>query len=130
MRGPTRWTLLAAAVLVAFAGTAHAAGFNIYEAGARATALGGAFTATADDGSALFYNASGMSFVEGMAVDINLMPITPGFKFAEANDGQRNAAVNTSFPIPGADRSRFSICCTVCPTAATNGCDGRASRGT
>ena len=101
MRGPTRWTLLAAAVLVAFAGTVHAAGFNIYEAGARATALGGAFTATADDGSALFYNASGMSFVEGHAVDINLMPITPGFKFAEANDGQTNASVSTSFPIPG-----------------------------
>lgn len=48
--------LLPLALLLA-AGLAHASGFSIYEAGSRATALGCAFTATADDGSVL-YNAA------------------------------------------------------------------------
>ena len=61
---------------------AHATGFSIYEAGSRATALGGAFTARADDGSALFYNAAGLSFLEGRAVDLNVIAIAPNFKFA------------------------------------------------
>ena len=36
--------------------------------GLKATALGCAFTATADDGSALFYNAAGLSFQTGRSV--------------------------------------------------------------
>ena len=36
--------LLAMSLLLVWSGSAWAAGFNIYEAGARATALGGAFS--------------------------------------------------------------------------------------
>ncbi len=79
--------LLVAGLILVQAGMVQAAGFNIYEAGARATALGGAFTASADDGSALFYNAAGLSFQSGSSVNLNLMPVNPRFKYAGASAG-------------------------------------------
>jgi long-chain fatty acid transport protein len=42
----------------------YAAGFGIFEQGAKAMGMGGAFTAQADDPSALFYNAGGLAFVD------------------------------------------------------------------
>ena len=51
--------LLLATVLFA-AGPASAAGFSIFEAGSRATGMGGAFVAVADDPSAMFYNPAGL----------------------------------------------------------------------
>jgi long-chain fatty acid transport protein len=105
MDGMKRATLLVTAVLLASAGTAFASGFNIYEAGARATALGGAFTATADDASALYYNAAGIAFLEGTVLDLNVMPILPSSKFTggtppfPAAEGETTDQV---FPIPGA----------------------------
>ena len=104
MRGNKRMTMLAIVVLLA-AGQSLAGGFNIYEAGAKATALGGAFTATADDGSAIFYNAAGLAFLEGSAIDLNLMPIVPGAEFTGARrpDGGHSTGetVDQTFPIPG-----------------------------
>ena len=82
MRKRILTVLLIAGLSVAGTGLVQAAGFNIYEAGVRATALGGAFTATADDGSALFYNPAGLSFMEGSSVNLNLMSIAPRFEFA------------------------------------------------
>lgn len=77
------WSLAVASVLLA--SSAHAGGFNIYEMGARATALGGAFTATADDGSAVFYNPAGLAWLpEGWHVSGNLSLIMPGSKLAMA----------------------------------------------
>jgi long-chain fatty acid transport protein len=64
------------------AGAAYGSGFSIYEAGSKATALGCAFTATADDGSAIFYNAAGLSFQTGRSVDISAVAVLPNFKFA------------------------------------------------
>lgn len=69
--------------LLLLASTASAGGFNIYEMGARATALGGAFTATADDGSAIFYNPAGLAWLdEGWHVSGNLSLIMPGSELA------------------------------------------------
>ena len=106
MRKRILTVLLIAGLSVAGTGLVQAAGFNIYEAGVRATALGGAFTATADDGSALFYNPAGLSFMEGSSVNLNLMSIAPRFEFAQAESDATalpatgEAAENTFF-IPG-----------------------------
>jgi len=108
-----RITVWATLVLLATAGTVFASGFNIYEAGARATALGGAFTATADDGSAIFYNPAGISFIEGRTLDVNLMPILPGSKFTGATPPEPAAAGETNsqiFPIPGLYYTHNSEC--------------------
>jgi long-chain fatty acid transport protein len=42
----------------------YAAGFSIFEQGTKAMGMAGAFTAQADDPSALFYNAGGLAFVD------------------------------------------------------------------
>ncbi len=106
-------------LLVAAPGRAPAAGFNIYEQGARATALGGAFTATADDGSALFYNPAGIAFnrrADGLGsghlgelgprttLDCNLVPIFPDARFAGATPptpGATGRTADQTFYIPG-----------------------------
>src|SRR5215468_3989963 len=48
------------------AATVHAAGFEILEHGAAATGMVGAFTAKADDASAIFYNAGGLARQQGL----------------------------------------------------------------
>lgn len=97
--------LLLFGLILSQAGLVQAAGFNLYEAGVRATALGGAFTASADDGSAIFYNAAGLSFQDGAAMSLNFMPVNPRFKFAGATtmngDGPNAEAASRSYLIPG-----------------------------
>ena len=47
---------------------AFGSGFGIFEQGAKATAMGGAFVATADDPSAIFYNVAGIAQQRHLAV--------------------------------------------------------------
>jgi long-chain fatty acid transport protein len=47
--------------MLAVSGAAFGAGFGLFEQGAKATAMGGAFAATADDPSAIFYNVAGIA---------------------------------------------------------------------
>lgn len=105
MRNQVKWALLTAGLIMVGAGMVQAAGFNIYEAGVRATALGGAFTATADDGSAIFYNAAGLSFLDKSSLSVNLMPIRPAFKFKGATtangEGPLEESADNTFPVPG-----------------------------
>lgn len=59
------WRVLGLAVLVTAAAIpAQASGFLIFEQGTKAMGMAGAFTAQADDGSALFHNAGGIGFME------------------------------------------------------------------
>jgi len=75
----------ALAVLLVPATTVWAGGFNIYELGSRATSMGGAFTATADDASAIFYNPAGMAYQpDGWQFSLNVSPLTPTNKFTRA----------------------------------------------
>lgn len=50
-----------------------AADFSFHEPSARAAALGGAFTARADDATALFYNPAGLAFLGGWRLKTNIM---------------------------------------------------------
>src|SRR5438128_9612770 len=54
------WLLVVVAALLT-SGAAFGSGFAIFEQGAEATAMGGAFAATADDPSAIFYNVAGIA---------------------------------------------------------------------
>jgi len=53
--------------LITIAVPAGAAGFGIFEQGTKAMGLGGAFTAQADDPSAMWHNAGGLAFTEKRA---------------------------------------------------------------
>ncbi|MCK9995673.1 MAG: porin [Candidatus Krumholzibacteria bacterium] len=100
-------TLLVTGLLILSSGSALASGFSIYEAGSKATALGCAFTATADDGSALFYNAAGLSFMTGSRAEVNAVFVAPQFKFSgklnksdpTTSTGEAESKV---YPVPGA----------------------------
>ena len=50
----------------------RATGFAIYELGARAAALAGAFSARADDATAIYYNPAGMAFLDGFRIKPNI----------------------------------------------------------
>ena len=60
--GGLRWIAVLTALAMPIA--ASGAGFGIFEMGSKATGMGGAFTATADDPSALFYNPAGIAFLD------------------------------------------------------------------
>src|ERR1043166_5098517 len=53
--------LVTTAVLLIVCGAAYGSGFSLFEQGAKATAMGGAFAATADDPTAIFYNVAGIA---------------------------------------------------------------------
>jgi long-chain fatty acid transport protein len=46
--------------------------FTLYEVGTRAAALGGAFTAKADDITAIYYNPAGLAFLDGWRLKTNV----------------------------------------------------------
>jgi long-chain fatty acid transport protein len=71
---------MACAVLLFIPSTVWAAGFGYYEHGAKATAMGGAFVARADDASAVFYNPAGIAFLEGNYITGGVHPVKPSFK--------------------------------------------------
>ena len=54
------WVMAVAALVVA--GPAFGAAFSIFEQGTKAMGMAGAFTAQADDPSAMFHNAAGLAF--------------------------------------------------------------------
>jgi len=58
-----------------------ASGFSIYEQGARATAMGGAFIAQANDVTAVFYNPAGIVNLNGTHFGTGVTIIMPQFSF-------------------------------------------------
>jgi long-chain fatty acid transport protein len=69
-----------AATLV-FVSTAFASGYQLNEHGARATAMGGAFVARANDPSAIFFNPAGLSYLKGLNVMVGGTLILPSTTF-------------------------------------------------
>jgi long-chain fatty acid transport protein len=75
---------LAACLLLAPA-SSFGAGFALFEHGARAVALGGAFGATADDPTALYYNPAGIAFQNGTSFAVGAYFITESSTFSGDN---------------------------------------------
>ncbi|MDR3611287.1 MAG: outer membrane protein transport protein [Ignavibacteriaceae bacterium] len=86
---------------VMFTGTLYAGGFQLNEHGARAMGLGGAFTAVADDPSAIYFNAAGLTQLDGWNFMIGSAFIAPVSSFRGV--APRITEYKTSpqiFPIP------------------------------
>jgi long-chain fatty acid transport protein len=78
------------ALLAVGGGAAYGAGYAIYEQGAKAMALGGAFTARADDPSALFFNPAGILQLNGVQYYAGTTAIIlSGSSFTSAASSQR-----------------------------------------
>jgi long-chain fatty acid transport protein len=87
-----RTAFLAVLVLPALA---HAAGFQLGEEGAAATGMSGAFTAKADDATAIFYNPAGIAKLRGLQVYAGGMVIL----------GRSRASSTEAFTIPGGSQN-------------------------
>ena len=86
--------LACAALLVS--SPALPAGFGFFEQGAKATAMGGAFGAVADDPSAIFYNPSGLGFQDHFSVMAGTTVTTfTKSQFAGANPSPGEGATGT-----------------------------------
>ncbi len=70
--------LVGAVALTLSASSAFASGFNIYEQGAKASALAGAYVAQANDASANWYNPAALVWLEGSEFEIGTNLITAG----------------------------------------------------
>lgn len=81
---PFRWAAGAALVL-ASAAESRAAGFAIFEQGARGMGFAGAYTAQSADGSAIFHNAAGIAFLRNRQVYFGGTAIQPTADFTGAN---------------------------------------------
>ncbi len=62
-------------------GSIFAGGFQINEHGSKAMGLGNAYTAIVDDASAVYWNAAGMSFLEGTNFTLGAALIGPNTSF-------------------------------------------------
>ncbi len=74
--GPDASALSLAAAGLLAAAPAFPSGFQIMTQGARATGMGLAFTAVADDPSAIFYNPAGIGFQDHFSVELGAGFIT------------------------------------------------------
>lgn len=68
---------LVSLMIFTFSSSAHGAGFLIYEHGAAAMAMGGAFIGLANDVSAIFHNPAGVAWLEGTQISAGTTLIFP-----------------------------------------------------
>jgi long-chain fatty acid transport protein len=85
-------------------GTIYAGGFQLNEHGARAMGLGGAFTAIADDPSAIYFNSAGITQLDGWNIMIGTSVIAPNSEFrgiypavTDYNTSKQNFIVPTGY---------------------------------
>ena len=72
-------------ILAARAPVAGAAGFALFEQGAKGMGFAGAFTAQANDPSAIFHNAAGIAFLKGQQIYLGGTMVAPSSSFTGAD---------------------------------------------
>jgi long-chain fatty acid transport protein len=77
-----RFACAAACVLMA-ASVGYAGSVDTFGIGSRATALGGAYAATADDPFAAYYNPAGLSQIEGKVFSLGAHVVDPTIKLSD-----------------------------------------------
>jgi long-chain fatty acid transport protein len=104
MKRTFRYVALAAVLLLAWANSARAAGFALYEAGTRALGFAGAYTGLANTPSTIFFNPAGLASIEGLQLEGNIALIVPSFSYdttvPESNDALSIDAENKLFFVP------------------------------
>ncbi|ACS80091.1 OmpP1/FadL family transporter [Maridesulfovibrio salexigens] len=93
--------LMGLATVPGFSTKAEAAGFAIYEWGARGNALGGAVVAKADDPSAIAWNPAGITQLEGTHIQAGVAMISPKMDLTTTYNGvstKSSMTENSYFP--------------------------------
>lgn len=87
--------------IVATTSLSFAAGFKINEQGAKAMGMANAFTAQADDPSALYYNPAGIAFLKGFQVNLGALVIdVPQTEFTGTTPLSGNPPLGTgTYPV-------------------------------
>ncbi len=67
--------------------SAHAAAVDTFGIGSKATALGGAYSAYADDPFAVYYNPAGLSRIEGKILSLGMHAVDPTIKLSDYEVG-------------------------------------------
>jgi long-chain fatty acid transport protein len=80
-----RTAQLALAATVLLGPPAHAAGFAVFEQGARGMGLAGAYAAQSDDPSAIFHNPAGVAFLKGRQLYLGAALVRPDQTFTGAS---------------------------------------------
>ncbi len=99
-----RHFLLVAALLFVVPSLSWGSGFSLFEVGNRAMGMAGAFTAVADDQTALFWNPAGMAFQtdQGMKLMVGVTLIKPTQDFVGMSpypgDGYTVSQIEQTFP--------------------------------
>jgi long-chain fatty acid transport protein len=75
----------------------HGAGFLLYEHGAAAMSMGGAFVAIANNPSAIFHNPAGIAWLDGTQVSVGTTLIIPKTSLSMPYAKTINAAYATSY---------------------------------
>ncbi len=75
------YALIAALIFVLSFSILYASGFSIFEQGVRAMGRGGAFSATADNATAIFFNPAGIAQLKGTHFSSGLSVIMPQVRF-------------------------------------------------
>lgn len=82
----------------------QAAGFSIYEEGGRGMGFAGAFTAIADDPSAIFHNPAGIAFLKGKQIYFGATLVNPSSDFVGADPSPGQGVTETgnvgAIPVP------------------------------
>lgn len=76
-------------ILLIFNSRTLAAGFIVNSQGAKAAAQGDAFTAQADDPSAIYYNPAGLAQLQGTQISAGVYAVFPDFQFQGISDHQQ-----------------------------------------
>ena len=81
-------------LLSAAAPPGHAAGFSIFEQGARGMGFAGAFVAVANDPSAIFHNAGGIGFLKGKNLYLGGTLASPSFEVRSMPSSNRSRSAS------------------------------------
>ena len=75
-----------------------ASAFSIAELGTRAASVGTAFTAVADDSSALFYNPAGIAFQPGIHMEMDSLVVVGLFRFTPSDPPPGTNGPSNGYP--------------------------------
>ena len=83
-----------------FPGIILAGGFQLNEHGAKPMGLGGAFTAIANDASAVYWNGAGLSYLEGTNFLLGAALIAPSTSFRGVTPSVEKTSMKSQVFLP------------------------------